>query len=78
MACPQLDLRLSTGAGIHQKRGKGPAPEGPSLDTTLAAMEYLAGTGRVVAFSVSSWNPAYPRAEEAAAATRRLAAPFAG
>ena len=55
-----------------------PAPEGPSLDTTLAAMEYLAGTGRVVAFSVSSWNPAYPRAEEAAAATRRLAAPFAG
>jgi arginase len=53
-----------------------PAPNGPSLAVTLDAMEHLAGTGRIVAFSVSSWNPAYPRAEEAAAVTLRLAAPF--
>ncbi len=55
-----------------------PAPGGPSLAATRAAMEYLAATGRVVAFSVSSWNPAYPEAERAAAATLQLAEPFGG
>jgi len=55
-----------------------PAPGGPSLGEMLEAMEYLAGTGRVVAFSVSSWNPELPGAEQAAAATLELAAPFEG
>jgi len=53
-----------------------PAPAGPSLNDVRMAMEYLAGTGRVVAFSISSWNPALPGADVAAAATRQLAAPF--
>jgi len=55
-----------------------PAPDGPSIDITLATMEHLAATGRVVAFSVSSWNPEYPGADRAAAATLRLAAGFGG
>ncbi|MBT8213575.1 MAG: arginase family protein [Acidimicrobiia bacterium] len=53
-----------------------PAPGGPSLETVAAAVAALASTGRVVAFSVSSWNPALPGSEVAAAATRRLASPF--
>jgi arginase len=53
-----------------------PAPDGPSLETTKAAMEHLAATGRVAAFSVSSWNPAHPDATRAAAATLQLASPF--
>lgn len=53
-----------------------PAPGGPSLEEVREAMVTLEGTGRVVAFSVSSWNPALPGADVAAAATQRLAAPF--
>jgi arginase len=53
-----------------------PAPGGPSVGETRAALEVLAATGRVAAFSVSSWNPALPGAERAAAATFRLAEPF--
>jgi hypothetical protein len=40
------------------------------------AMIHLATTGRVVAFSISSWNPELPGADVAAAATLQLAAPF--
>jgi len=53
-----------------------PAPEGPSLAQVRAAMIHLAATGRVVAFSISSWNPELPGADVAAAATYQLAAPF--
>lgn len=53
-----------------------PAPGGPSLATTAAALQSLAATGRVAAFSVSSWNPGLEGADVAAAATRQLAAPF--
>lgn len=53
-----------------------PAPHGPSLEAVRTALIHLAATGRVVAFSISSWNPALPGAAQAAAATRRLAAPF--
>ncbi len=53
-----------------------PAPEGPSLDAVRRALIHLAVSGRVVAFSVSSWNPALPGAAEAYEATLRLAAPF--
>jgi len=53
-----------------------PAADGPSLEATLSVMRYLAATDRVVAFSVSSWNPEHPGAEQAAAATLALAAPF--
>lgn len=53
-----------------------PAGDGPSLDAVRMAMIHLAATGRVVAFSISSWNPALPGADVAAAATLRLAEPF--
>ena len=53
-----------------------PAADGPSLIAVRMAMIHLATTGRVVAFSISSWNPALPGAAVAAAATKRLAAPF--
>lgn len=53
-----------------------PAPGGPPLRTVRSAMIHLAATGRVVAFSVSSWNPELPGADIAAAATLRLAGPF--
>jgi arginase len=53
-----------------------PASDGPSVEAMEQAMRALAATGRVVAFSVSSWNPELPEAERAAAATARLAAPF--
>jgi arginase len=53
-----------------------PAADGPSLREVRMAMIHLATTGRVVAFSVSSWNPALSGADVAAAATMRLAAPF--
>ena len=49
-----------------------PAPHGPSLEEVGAALEQLASTGRVVAVSFSSWNPALADAERAADATRRL------
>jgi len=53
-----------------------PAPDGPSLDAVAGGVAALADTGRVVAFSISSWNPVLAGAEIAADATRRLAAPF--
>lgn len=53
-----------------------PAPHGPSLREVRRALDALAATGRVVAFSVSSWNPTLPGADIAAAATEHLAAPF--
>ncbi|MFV2039289.1 MAG: arginase family protein, partial [Acidimicrobiales bacterium] len=53
-----------------------PAADGPSLEAVAAALADLAGTGRLVAFSVSSWNPALPGAETAAAAMLSLAQPF--
>ena len=53
-----------------------PAPGGPSLRDVSAALASLAATGRVAAVSFSTWNPTLPGAEQAAAATRELAAPF--
>jgi arginase len=55
-----------------------PAPGGPSLDAVAAAVAALHTTGRVEAFSISSWNPELPGAEIAAAAMQRIAAPFLG
>ncbi|MFV1999668.1 MAG: arginase family protein [Acidimicrobiia bacterium] len=49
-----------------------PAPHGPSVREVRDAVSQLAATGRVVAVSVSSWNPALPGADEAAAATRAI------
>ena len=53
-----------------------PAADGPSLQAVRMAMIHLAATGRVVAFSISSWNPQLAGADVAAAATLQLAAPF--
>lgn len=53
-----------------------PAPGGPSLDAVVEAVGSLADTGRVVAYSASTWNPALPGAAVAATATNRLSAPF--
>lgn len=53
-----------------------PAPGGPALEAVAAAVAGLAATGRVVAYSLSSWNPALPGADIAAAATHRLSEPF--
>jgi arginase len=53
-----------------------PAPDGPSLEAVRRALIHLAVSGRVIAFSVSSWNPALPGADAAAEATLQLAAPF--
>jgi len=53
-----------------------PAPGGPSADAVRGAVANLAATGRVVAASVSSWNPALPDAEQAAAATRSIMGVF--
>lgn len=53
-----------------------PAPGGPPLAAVAGAVRTLHATGRVVAFSISSWNPAMPGADEAARATHRIAAPF--
>ncbi len=53
-----------------------PAPAGPTLHDLSAALRHLAATGRVVAVSFSTWNPALPGAERAAAAAAALAAPF--
>ncbi len=49
-----------------------PAPGGPSVDAVRAAVRHLAATGRVVAASVSSWNPELPGAARAAEATRSI------
>ena len=53
-----------------------PAADGPSLHAVRMAMIHLATTGRVVAFSISSWNPELPGADIASAAMMQLAAPF--
>ncbi|MEE9297916.1 MAG: arginase family protein [Acidimicrobiia bacterium] len=55
-----------------------PAPGGPSLEEVNRALERLATTGHVVAFSLSSWNPDLPGADRAAAAALELASPFLG
>ncbi len=54
-----------------------PAPGGPSLRDVRAALEHLVATGRVAAVSFSTWNPALPGADRAAAAAATLTAPFA-
>jgi arginase len=54
-----------------------PAPDGPSLSATREALRRYAATGRVVAFSMSLWNPALPGADVAAAACATLAEIFA-
>jgi arginase len=53
-----------------------PAPDGPTLRQVRAAMIHLAATERVVAVSVSGWNPELPGADIAADATYQLVAPF--
>jgi arginase len=55
-----------------------PAFDGPSLDSVRRALADLAETGRVVALSVSSWNPALPGADTAASAMLTLVDPFVG
>ncbi|MFV1971685.1 MAG: arginase family protein [Acidimicrobiia bacterium] len=49
-----------------------PSPGGPSAESVRAAVRHLAASGRVVAASVSSWNPRLPQAERAAAVTRSV------
>ena len=51
-----------------------PAPGGPSLGDMQAVLAHLAATGRVAAVSFSTWNPALPGADRAAAAAATLAA----
>ncbi len=53
-----------------------PAPDGPPVEVVAESVERLAATGRVVAFSVSTWNPALAGAARAAESTRLIAAPF--
>lgn len=53
-----------------------PAPGGPKAEAVRAAMERLANTGRVAAVSISSWNPALPGADTAAAVTRSIMEPL--
>jgi len=48
------------------------APNGPSADAVAAAVEHLTSSGRVVAASVSSWNPALDGASTAARVTRSI------
>ncbi len=55
-----------------------PVPGGPSLEDVRAALVHLAATGRVAAVSFSTWNPALPGADRAAAAGAELAALFLG
>jgi len=55
-----------------------PAPDGPSVAAVTDAVATLHATGRVAAFSISSWNPALEGADAAATATRLIAAPFLG
>jgi arginase len=49
-----------------------PAPGGPSLEAVASSLAML--SSRVVAFSISSWNPSLPGAATAAAATEVLVA----
>lgn len=53
-----------------------PAGDGPGLEAVAAAVRRLAATGRVVAVSISSWNPALPGSGRAAVATRRITEVF--
>ena len=53
-----------------------PVPGGPTIAEMRLTMEYLAATGQIVAFSISSWNPDLAGAELAAAASLSLAGPF--
>ncbi|NND84484.1 MAG: arginase family protein, partial [Acidimicrobiia bacterium] len=46
-----------------------PAPGGPSLEEIRTVVAAIHATGRVRAFSISSWNPAYEGADRAADAT---------
>lgn len=55
-----------------------PAPGGPSLGDMEAVLAHLAATGRVAAVSFSTWNPALPGADRAAAAAAALAAAIPG
>lgn len=55
-----------------------PAPGGPSLRDMQAVLARLAATGRVAAVSFSTWNPALPGADRAAAAAAVLAAAILG
>jgi arginase len=55
-----------------------PAPGGPSLAEVRTVLARLAATGRVAAVSFSTWNPALPGADRAAAAAAELAAAFGG
>jgi len=55
-----------------------PAPGGPSLRDMQAGLAHLAATGRVAAVSFSTWNPALPGADRAAAATAALATAILG
>ena len=52
------------------------APGGPSADEVAESVKAIADTGRVVAYSVSTWNPALDGAAESKAATDRISAPF--
>ncbi len=53
-----------------------PATGGPGVAAVRVAMIHLAATDRVVGLSVGAPDPELPGAAVAAAATRRLAAPF--
>ncbi|MEN8114823.1 MAG: arginase family protein [Actinomycetota bacterium] len=53
-----------------------PAPGGPMVEDVARAVASLHATGRVKAFSISSWNPALEGADVAATATHRIAEPF--
>ena len=55
-----------------------PAPGGPSTAAVAEAVAELKAAGNVVAFSLTTWNPALEGAAVAAAAGRRIAAPFLG
>ena len=53
-----------------------PSPNGPSAEVVARAVKALHGTGRVVALSFSTWNPALEGANIAAMSTKLIAAPF--
>lgn len=53
-----------------------PALGGPGAAPVQAAIARLAATERVVAASISSWNPALPDAAKAAAVTRSIMEPL--
>lgn len=55
-----------------------PAPGGPSLRDMQMILAHLAATGRVAAVSFSTWNPALPGADRAAAAASALMASILG